>query len=106
MKKFIALFVLFLVAGLARAATDKPNIVYFLVDDMGFADCGFNGGKDIHTPNIDALSIKGTVFQNYYVQPLCSASRACLMTGRLPVHHGIYRSEERRVGKECRSRWS
>jgi arylsulfatase A-like enzyme len=90
MKKFIALFVLFLVAGLARAATDKPNIVYFLVDDMGFADCGFNGGKDIHTPNIDALSTKGTVFQNYYVQPLCSASRACLMTGRLPVHHGIY----------------
>jgi arylsulfatase A-like enzyme len=57
---------------------------------MGFADCGFNGGKDIHTPNIDALSTKGTVFQNYYVQPLCSAARACLLTGRLPIHHGIY----------------
>ena len=74
----------------AFAAPDKPNIVNFLVDDMGYADCGFNGGKDICTPVIDALSIQGTVFQNYYVQPVCSTSRACLMTGRYPTRTGIY----------------
>ncbi len=72
------------------APAPKPNIVYFLVDDMGFADCGFNGGQDIRTPIIDALSTQGTVFQNYYVQPVCSTSRACLMTGRYPIRTGIY----------------
>ncbi len=90
MKKIVVLLMSLLTAGAALAAPSKPNIIYFLVDDMGFADCGFNGGKDIRTPNIDTLSAKGTVFQNYYVQPLCSAARACLMTGRLPIHNGIY----------------
>jgi arylsulfatase A-like enzyme len=79
-----------LLAANAPAAPPKPNILYILMDDMGFADCGFNGGKDIHTPNIDSLSTQGTVFANYYVQPLCSAARACLLTGRLPIHHGVY----------------
>jgi arylsulfatase A-like enzyme len=90
MKKLTAFLAVFLTACATFAGADKPNIVYLLVDDMGFADCGFNGGKDARTPNIDALSARGAVFQNYYVQPLCSAARACLMTGRLPIHHGIY----------------
>ena len=81
--------VLLALASVGRAA-GKPNIVYLLVDDMGFADCGFNGGKDIRTPNIDALSRQGSVFQSYYVQPLCSASRAALLGGRFPIHNGIY----------------
>ena len=89
MKKIATLSACLLAVWSSFAGRDKPNIVYFLVDDMGFADCGFNGGKDLRTPNIDALSTQGTIFQNYYVQPLCSASRACLMTGRLPVHHGV-----------------
>jgi arylsulfatase A-like enzyme len=90
MKKLTALSVLLLAAWTSFAAPAKPNIVYLLVDDMGFADCGFNGSKEIHTPNIDALAAKGTVFENYYVQPLCSAARACFLTARLPIHHGIY----------------
>jgi arylsulfatase A-like enzyme len=73
-----------------NAAASKPNIIYFLVDDMGFSDCGFNGGKDIKTPNIDALAAKGSVFESYYVQPLCSTTRATLLTGRYPLHHGVY----------------
>lgn len=72
------------------APASKPNFVYFLIDDMGFSDCGFNGGKDIKTPNIDALAAKGAVFGSYYVQPLCSTTRSTLLTGRYPVHHGIY----------------
>ncbi len=88
------IFALFAIIILALCqiiqATDKPNIVYFLIDDMGFSDCGFNGGKNIKTPNIDSLAQCGTIFANYYVQPLCSTSRACLMTGRLPIRHGIY----------------
>ena len=76
-------------ASESKSAT-RPNIIYFLVDDMGYADCGFNGGTDIKTPNIDALAAKGSIFQSYYVQPLCSTTRATLLTGRLPVHHGVY----------------
>ncbi len=90
MKKLTGLAALLLTARISFAIPAKPNIIYLLVDDMGFADCGFNGGKEIKTPNIDALSKQGTIFANYYVQPLCSAARACLLTGRLPIHHGIY----------------
>jgi len=74
----------------AEPPAPRPNIVYFLIDDMGFADCGFNGGTQIKTPNIDALSKKGVILENYYVQPLCSATRCTLMTGRTPNHHGVY----------------
>ncbi|RYD23149.1 MAG: arylsulfatase [Verrucomicrobiaceae bacterium] len=74
----------------AEEKAAKPNIIYFLVDDMGSADCGFNGGKEIKTPNIDALAAKGSIFGSYYVQPLCSTTRASFLTGRYPVHHGIY----------------
>lgn len=90
MNKCAAFLAFSLAACTAVAASGKPNIVYFLIDDMGFADCGFNGGKDIQTPVIDALSSQGTVFQDYYVQPVCSTSRACLMTGRYPIRTGIY----------------
>ena len=50
------------------AATPKPNIVYFLVDDMGYADAGFSGSKDIHTPNMDKLAESGAVLTDFYAQ--------------------------------------
>ena len=68
----------------------KPNILFFLIDDLGFADCGFNGGKDILTPNIDRLAKGGTVIESHYVQPVCSPTRAALMTGRYATHTGVY----------------
>ncbi len=68
----------------------KPNIVYFLIDDLGYADCGFNGGKDIRTPNIDKLAKEGAVLKSYYVQPVCSPTRSALMTGRYAIHTGVY----------------
>ena len=68
----------------------KPNILFFLIDDLGFADCGFNGGKDILTPNIDRLAKAGTVIESHYVQPVCSPTRAALMTGRYATHTGVY----------------
>ena len=72
------------------AQTKQPNIVFLLIDDLGYADCGFNGGKDILTPNIDKLAKGGTIIQNHYVQPVCSPTRATLMTGRYPTRTGIY----------------
>ncbi|RMD75086.1 MAG: arylsulfatase, partial [Lentisphaerae bacterium] len=67
-----------------------PNIVYFLVDDMGYADCTFNGGTDIKTPNIDRLAAAGTILKSFYVQPLCSPTRSALLTGCYPTRTGVY----------------
>jgi arylsulfatase A-like enzyme len=73
------------------APTNKqPDIVFFLIDDLGFADCGFNGGKDIKTPNIDRLAQSGAIIENHYVQPVCSPTRSTLLTGRYPTHTGVY----------------
>ena len=80
-----------LCAGLISAQpTKQPDIVFFLIDDLGFADCGFNGGKEIKTPNIDRLAQSGAIIDSHYVQPVCSPTRSTLMTGRYPTHTGVY----------------
>ncbi|MDX2031164.1 MAG: arylsulfatase [Blastocatellia bacterium] len=77
-----------LAASLA-AQTARPNIVVILADDLGFADVGFNGGREIKTPNIDKLAAAGARLDQFYVQPVCSPTRAALMTGRYPMRHGL-----------------
>lgn len=60
----------------------KPNVLVILVDDLGWGDAGFNGGKDIPTPNIDALAANGVRFEHGYVTaPQCAPSRAGLLSG-------------------------
>ncbi len=94
MRSLTALLSLLAACGSASAAeqgaTDKPNIVYILVDDMGYADVGFNGCKDIRTPNIDKLAKQGAVLECLYGQPVCSPTRAALLTGRYLTRTGIY----------------
>jgi arylsulfatase A-like enzyme len=68
----------------------KPNIVFILADDMGYADAGFNGGREIQTPHLDKLAKSGAVLRSHYVQPVCSPTRASLMTGRHVAHTGVY----------------
>ena len=64
---------------------EKPNILVILCDDLGYSDLGFNGSKDIPTPNLDALANSGTIFTSAYVaHPFCGPSRAALMTGLYP----------------------
>ncbi len=71
-------------------AAEKPNILYILADDMGYADAGFNGGKEINTPNLDKIASGGTILKSFYVQPVCSPTRSTLMTGRYPSSTGVY----------------
>jgi arylsulfatase A-like enzyme len=67
----------------------RPNILIFLTDDTGWAEYGFQGKKDIPTPNIDALANAGTKFTQGYVSgPYCSPTRAGLMTGRYQTRFG------------------
>lgn len=72
------------------APTSKPNIVFLLIDDLGYTDCGFNGGRDIKTPHIDRLAASGAVLESHYVQPVCSPTRAAFMTGRYATRTGVY----------------
>ena len=75
---------LLLLAALTPAA--KPNVVFFLVDDLGWADVGVNGSTFYETPNIDRLAAGGVNFtQAYAACPVCSPTRASILTGRHPV---------------------
>ncbi|HCD0607977.1 TPA: sulfatase-like hydrolase/transferase [Salmonella enterica subsp. enterica serovar Infantis] len=68
----------------------KPNIIIYLLDDAGYADISVNGGK-YPTPNIDNLANSGKNFTSFYVSsPICSPSRAGLMTGKLENKTGMY----------------
>ena len=70
-------------------ASERPNILLILVDDLGYADVGFNGSKDIKTPQLDALAKKGTTFSSaYVVHPFCGPSRMGLFSGRYPHNFG------------------
>ena len=79
-----------LVLSSFAAEAPRPNLVFFLIDDLGYADCGFNGGKEIKTPHIDALAEGGAVLESHYVQPVCSPTRAAFLTGRYPTRTGVY----------------
>ncbi len=73
----------------SQAASSKPNIVHIVADDLGWKDVGFNGCTDIKTPNIDKLAAEGATFTQFYVEPMCTPTRACLMTGRYPFRYGL-----------------
>ena len=66
----------------------KPNIVIFLADDLGWADVGYRGSP-IQTPNIDSLAREGAQLHRFYSTPICTPTRAALMTGRDPVRLGL-----------------
>ena len=68
----------------------KPNIVIILTDDQGWGDLSISGNTNINTPNIDQLANEGVIFDRFYVSPVCSPTRAELLTGRYHVRGGVY----------------
>ncbi len=66
----------------------RPNIVFILADDLGWGDVGWHGGE-IKTPHLDKLAAAGARLEQFYVQPVCSPTRASLMTGRYPMRYGL-----------------
>ncbi len=70
------------------ASTRKPNIVFILADDLGWADAGYHG-SEIRTPNIDRLASEGVRFHRHYVMPTCTPTRVALMSGRYPSRFGV-----------------
>jgi arylsulfatase A-like enzyme len=67
----------------------QPNVVLFLVDDMGWMDSGVYGSKYYETPNIDRFATRAMRFTNAYAQPLCSPTRGSILSGQYTARHGI-----------------
>ena len=73
----------------APASARRPNIIVIVADDLGYHDVGFQGGKDISTPNLDSLAATGVQCTSGYVScPVCSPTRAGLLTGRYQQRFG------------------
>lgn len=102
--KFLALLLLVCSCNGKKETTSnfdkKPNIVLINIDDLGWADLGFQGSDYFETPNLDALSKKGMIFTNGYASAAnCAPSRAGLMTGQWAQRHGIYTVQNSDRGK-------
>jgi uncharacterized sulfatase len=76
--------------GLPAQTATTPNIVIIVADDLGYGDIGAFGSPNIRTPRLDAMAAEGQKWTSFYVQPVCSPSRAALLTGRLPVRNGMF----------------
>jgi arylsulfatase B len=70
-------------------AAEQPNVIVMLADDLGWTDVGYHGGTDIDTPSLDRLAAEGVQLDRFYTTPICSPTRAALMTGRDPMRLGV-----------------
>jgi len=77
-------------SSLERNPQEQPNIIIILTDDQGWGDLSFHGNTNLNTPNIDLLAGSGTSFERFYVCPVCSPTRAELLTGRYHPRSGVY----------------
>ena len=74
--------------SIANATPKQPNIIIMLADDLGWADVGYHG-SDINTPSIDRLTREGMRLERFYVNPICTPTRASLLTGRDALKMGV-----------------
>ncbi len=88
-KIFIYFFLLIQLFGCNNINDDNPNVLIFLTDDQGWGDLSINGNPNLNTPNIDEIAKNGARFERFYVSPVCSPTRAELLTGKFFVRSGV-----------------
>lgn len=89
--RFAALCLGMMLHCMAASATDRPNIILILADDLGWQEPGFAGSDFNETPHLDRLAKQGMVFtQAYAAAGNCAPSRACLLSGQYTPRHGVY----------------
>jgi len=77
-------------ALLLRVCASLPDVVFIVADDLGFNDMGFHGSRNVQTPHLNALARDGVDLLHYHTLPVCSPSRAMMLSGFHAIHHGIY----------------
>jgi len=80
--------------GSSSVSGERPNVLLILTDDQGYSDVGFNGNPLLKTPVLDRLASGATVFDHFMVNPVCSPTRASLMTGRYAIRTGVIDTQE------------
>lgn len=96
MRRWVVLILWVCFAGTILASANRPNIVFILTDDQGYGDLGRHGHPLLKTPNIDRLYDESVRFDNFYVSPSCSPTRAALMTGMHEFRNGVTHTIEPR----------
>ncbi|MBK1875799.1 sulfatase [Pelagicoccus mobilis] len=107
--KLLSFLATLLICSSMVVAKSKPNIIFVLVDDLGYADVGFNGSTYYETPIIDGLAKDGVVFENAYMYPTCSPSRTAIATGKQSFRTGVFTVPVLEQGNEQEnvfSRWT
>jgi len=93
MRRAFGFLLLCVLAGCGDVIVDpvpsRPNFIVVLTDDQGWGDVGFHDNPDIRTPNLDALAEESTEFKRFYVEPVCSPTRASILTGRYHYRTGV-----------------
>jgi len=87
-RTILAVIAVSILASAQVAAFERPNVVVIVADDLGWADVGYHGGN-IDTPSLDRLAEQGVQLNRFYTTPICSPTRAALMTGRDPMRLGV-----------------
>ncbi|SOE22884.1 Arylsulfatase A [Spirosomataceae bacterium TFI 002] len=87
--KTLAFSLVLLAATTSLKAQERPNVIVIYSDDQGAIDLNCYGSKDLQTPNIDNLARNGVMFTQFYASPVCSPSRASLLTGLTPQRAGL-----------------
>ena len=86
---FLTLVSLFFLHTNLVKAQKKPNVIIIYTDDQATLDVNILGAKDLVTPHMDQLMLSGTTFTQFYASPVCSPSRASLLTGKNPQRAGV-----------------
>lgn len=87
---------LFLLIAKLVAAEERPNVIVIVTDDQGYGDMSCHGNPWLSTPNLDRLALESTRLEDYHVDPVCTPTRAALMTGRYSSRVGAWAVTEGR----------